>query len=244
MHNESLQLRYELFSNHHDVVQEREDSYLREIEVLLLNDESDRALQSLTEHTFLRQEGVEHLHDLFVDAQLLKGLEFLQEGETEKALEHFLLADTYPPNQMIGRLSDYPKEAQIYYYSGLAFLELNQSGKAKSFFKKAADIPVGTSEFLYYRSLAQNELGFQKESRESYEKLIKTGEEALEMVGEADYFAKFGEKAGVDERRANAYYHMALGFMASGDPVKAREAFAQTLKLKNSILWANILSNQ
>jgi tetratricopeptide (TPR) repeat protein len=244
MHNESLQLRYELFSNHHDVVQEREDSYLREIEVLLLNDESDRALQSLTEHTFLRQEGVEHLHDLFVDAQLLKGLEFLQEGETEKALEHFLLADTYPPNQMIGRLSDYPKEAQIYYYSGLAFLELNQSGKAKSFFKKAADIPVGTSEFLYYRSLAQNELGFQKESRESYEKLIKTGEEALEKVGEADYFAKFGEKAGVDERRANAYYHMALGFMASGDPVKAREAFAQTLKLKNSILWANILSNQ
>lgn len=244
LNNETPTKRYDLFSTHHDVVQEREDSYLREIEVLLLNGETDSVLSRMNEHTFLRQEGVVHLHDLFVDAHLLKGWELLQSGDNQKALDHFLQADTYPPNQMIGRISGYRKEAQIYYLTGLACLELKQKSKAKSFFRKAADTPVGTSEFLYYRALAQHELGLQEESTKSSDELVKAGQEALERAGEADYFAKFGEKARAEERRANAYYYMALGYRASGEDQKAQESFLQALKLKNSILWANIFSDQ
>ena len=64
------------------------------------------------------------------------------------------------------------------------------------------------------------------------------------MAGDADFFAKFGEKAGVNERKASAYYHMALGFEASGESEKAQEAFAMALSLHNSILWANVYSKQ
>ena len=244
LNNEPLKKRYDLFATHHDVVQKREDSYLREIEVLLLNGESDSVLHSMKEHTFLRQEGVVHLHDIFVDAHLLKGWELLQSGDNEKALDHFLLADTYPPNQMIGRISGYRKEAQIYYFTGMAYQEMNSRSKAKSFFRKAADIPVGNSEFLYYRALAQHELGLQEESIRSSDELIKAGQEALERAAETDYFAKFGEKARMEERRANAYYHMALGYRASGKDQEAQESFTQALKLKNSILWARIFSDQ
>ncbi len=244
MNNEPLEKRYDLFANHHEVVKGREDSYIREIEVLLLNGESDMALTSLIEHTFLRREGVVHLHDLFVDAHLLKGREFLQSGENEQAIEQFLLADTYPTNQRIGRISGYQKEAQIYYFTGLAYQVMDQKSKAKSFFRKAVDTPVGNSEYLYYRALSQNELGRQKDAMGSSEELIKAGEEALEKAGDADFFAKFGEKAGVDVRKAGAYYHMALGYQASGDSDKAREAFAQALELRNSILWANVYSKQ
>jgi tetratricopeptide (TPR) repeat protein len=244
LNNESLEKRYDLFSTHHSVVEQREDSYLREIEVMLLNGAGDRALGSLTEHTFLRQEGVVHLHDLFADAHLLKGLELLQSGDNETALEHFLKADTYPANQMVGRISNYRKEAQIFYYTGLACLETDQKSLAEDFFRKAAEVQTGRSEFLYYRALAQNELGLRKESQASSRELIRSGQEALDQTGEKDYFAKFGEKAGVNERRANAYYLMALGYLASGDAVKAEEAFASALDLKNSNLWANILSKQ
>ena len=244
INNEALALRYALFSNNDGVVKEREDSYLREIEVLILNGESDSALNSLTEHTFLRQEGVVHLHDLFVDAQLLKGWGELQSGNAEKALEHFLLADTYPPNQRIGRITGYQKEAQIYYFTGLTYLEMQENGKAKSFFRKAADSPVGNSEYLYYKALSQKELGQENEALASSEELIQVGEAALRNVGEADFFAKFGEKAGVNARRANAHYHKALGYQAKGDSERAQEAFALALKLRNSILWANIYSTQ
>ena len=244
LNNEPLKKRYDLFATHHDVVQEREDSYLRELEVLLLNGETDNVLHSMDQHTFLRQEGVVHLHDIFVDAQLLKGWELLQSGEDEKALEHFLLADTYPPNQMIGRISGYRKEAQIYYFTGMAYLGLNKRNKAKDWFRKAADIQVGNSEFLYYKALAQHELGLREESLESSEALLKAGQEALERASEEDYFAKFGEKARMEERRANAYYHMALGYRASGKDQEAQESFIQALNLKNSILWASVFSDQ
>ncbi|MCK5066786.1 MAG: DUF5107 domain-containing protein, partial [Bacteroidales bacterium] len=73
LNNEALELRLNLFSANPGVVRERNDSYLREIEVLLLNGKYDQAISRLTDHTFLRQEGVVRLHDLFVDAHLLKG---------------------------------------------------------------------------------------------------------------------------------------------------------------------------
>ena len=244
INNEALEHRYNLFSSNDGVVKEREDSYLREIEVLILNGESERALTSLAEHTFLRQEGVVKLHDLFVDAHLLKGWEDLQSGDAEKALEHFLLADTYPANQRIGRISGYKKEAQIHYFTGLAYQEMNENNLAKSFFKKAVDTPVENSEYIYYKALSQNELGQVREAMVSSGELIRAGEEALEKAGDADFFAKFGEKAGVETRKASAYYHMALGYRASGDHEKAQETFAQALGLRNSILWANVYNSQ
>ena len=78
------------------------------------------------------------------------------------ALQHFLQADTYPPNQRIGRITGYQKEAQIFYFTGLAYLEMNENSQAKSFFKKAVDSPVGNSEYLYYKALSQVELGQEK----------------------------------------------------------------------------------
>lgn len=244
LNNKSLELRYDLFSSNNGVVKERQDSYLREIEVLLLNGKTDTVLSSLMGHTFLRQEGVVSLHDLFVDAQLLKGMELLQAGAPEQALGHFLLANTYPQNQQIGRITSYHKEAQIFYFTGLAYLEMDQKSEAKSYFRKAVDTPTGNSEYLYYHALSQQELGQENEAMASSALLIKRGKEALENVDELDFFAKFGEKAGVDARKASAYYLMALGYRASGDNDKAQENFARALELRNSILWANVYSDQ
>jgi tetratricopeptide (TPR) repeat protein len=244
LNNESLEKRYELFADNLDVIKEREDSYLREIEVLLLNGAYDTALENLSEHDFIRQEGVVRMHDLFVDAQLLKGRDFLQSGEYRMSLAHFLLADTYPRNQGIGRLSNYQKEAQIFYFTGLAHQGLEDINTAKSFFRKAAGIPVGNSEYLYYRALAQQELGQDEEAMASAQQLIQAGGEALEKARATDFFAKFGEKEGLDSRKAAAHYLMALGYHASGDNEKAQEAFYQALELRNSILWAQIYSKQ
>ncbi len=244
MNNEALELRYALLANNHEALKGRDDAYLREIEVLILNGECDTALSYLNEHTFIRQEGMVGLHDLYVDAQLLKGREYLQSGTFDKALEHFLLADSYPANQRIGRISNYQKEAQIFYFTGLAYLGMDDKGQAKSFFRKAVDIQVGQSEYLYYKAMSQIELGYHEDAAATAEKLVQAGSIALEKAGDTDFFAKFGEKAGMDVRKASAYYHMALGYQASGNTEQAQEAFDSALALRNSILWANIYSKQ
>jgi len=240
MNNQDPIQRLELFASHPGVVRERNDSYLREIEVLLLNGRYDTAISRLTDHTFLRQEGVVRLHDYFVDAHLLKGRELLQQGEADKALEHFLLADTYPENQNIGRISNYSKEAQIYYFTGRACLANQEEHKARSYFQKALEVPVGRSEYLYYRALSQKELGLDEEALESSASLLDLGEEALGKAGETDFFAKFGERARRDQRLAEAHYLMALGYAAEGQREKARKAFGDALSLHNSLLWAHI----
>lgn len=238
MHNQALEDRLRLFASHPGVVRERNDSYLREIEVLLLNGRYDTAISRLTDHTFLRQEGVVRLHDYFVDAHLLKGRELLESGQAEEALEHFRLADTYPANQNIGRISDYPKEAQIYYFTGLAYEKLNQPETAQEFYRKASAHETGNTEYLYYQSLAQGALGSVSEAERSSQKLLQIAQDALQREGEADFFAKFGERSSQAERRALAYYQLALAYQASGQPDLAQEYFGESLKLKNSNLWA------
>ena len=241
--NESLEKRYELLTSNHEVVRYRDDSYVREIEVLLLNGQYDQVIFYLADHTFQRQEGVVNLHDLFVDAHLLKGRELLKDKKFEKALDHFLLADTYPENHMIGRIPGYGKEAQIYYYTALAYQGLNKSSNARELFVKAANVQVGDSEYLYFQALANRESGEESAANASIDRLLKSGRDALSNAGEADFFAKFGEGLSVNERRALAYYKLALGYMASGETGKANESLDLALKLKNSLLWARIYIN-
>jgi tetratricopeptide (TPR) repeat protein len=240
MNNENLGNRLRLFSSNPEVVKQRNDAYLREIEVLLLNGKYDSALSRLSTHTFLRQEGVVQLHDYFVDAHLLKGRELLQLGAVDEALKHFQLADSYPDNQKIGRISHYPKEAQIYYFTGMAFLANKEKKKARYYFQQAAKVQVDQSEYLYYRALSQKALGLDEEARETATALLRSGEAALEKAGESDFFAKFGEQAGGDQRTAAAYSKLALGYQSVGEAAKAREALESALALHNSLLWAKV----
>lgn len=237
--NVSLKRRHVMLSSHHDVVQLRNDSYVREIEVLLLNGYYDQAIRHLEDHTFQRQEGVVNLHDLFVDAHLLKGRELMQNNQTKEALDHFLKADSYPGNHMIGRISNYRKEAQIFYYTGQAYQHMKQDKLAQQYFTRASETAVGSSEYLFYQALAYRALGEDKKAGESIDRLVKSGRDALKREEDTDFFAKFGEGRSADERRALAYYKIALGHKASGEHEKAREVFEQVIELKNSLIWAN-----
>ncbi|MCK4745800.1 MAG: DUF5107 domain-containing protein [Bacteroidales bacterium] len=244
MNNADLKKRYHLFSAYHEVATYREDAYTREIEVLLLNGAYDRAIEYLTEHTFQRQEGVVNLHDLFVDAHLLKGRELILEEQYGESLVHFQQANTYPENHMIGRISAYRKEAQIYYYLGLAYQALNEGIRAREYFTQSISVNAGDSEYLYYQALAFKELGDAGRAEELSKKLVTIGQDELDKAGEADFFVKFGERVSVNERKASAFFNMALGYRASGQSVKASDAFEKSLELKNSLLWANVYHHQ
>jgi tetratricopeptide (TPR) repeat protein len=242
--NAELERRYEMLTPNHGTVVIRDDALLREIEVLILNREYDSAIRYLDEYTFQRQEGVVNLHDLFVDVHLLKGRELLLEALFDQALEHFLRADTYPENHMIGRIPDYSKEAKIFYLTGLAYQGMNDNESAEAFFSKAASVPVGNSEYLFDQALTFKKLGEKGKTDELSMRLLEIGQSALEDAGRADFFAKFGEGETLSERKALAHYFMALGYLGSGQKGKAEEALSRALELKNSLLWAGIYMDQ
>jgi tetratricopeptide (TPR) repeat protein len=126
----------------------------------------------------------------------------------------------------------------------MAYLGLDDRVNARTSFKRAVDTPVGQSEYLYYKARSQQELGQEEEAQATAQQLIEAGQHALETAREADFFAKFGEKAGVDARKAAAYYNIALGYQASGEDENSQEAFNQALQLKNSILWASVYAGE
>ncbi|MQY78326.1 MAG: DUF5107 domain-containing protein, partial [Bacteroidetes bacterium] len=114
---EPIETRLELLTENHEHVNELQGALMREIMVLVLAGEYDRAIELMDGRMFYRQEDVNLLHDIHVDAHLLKGKQFLEAGNPEAALKEFLIADTYPENQMIERSINYEVNLRIYFYT-------------------------------------------------------------------------------------------------------------------------------
>ena len=72
------------------------------------------ALAILTTRRFHVWEGAAALHQPFVDACLLRGLEKLASGDNAEALRDFQLADTYPENLQAGRPGDAGQGPNLY----------------------------------------------------------------------------------------------------------------------------------
>ena len=61
---------------------------------------------------------------------------------------------------------------------------------------------------------------------------------------EEDFFAKFGEKQTADDKKADAYYLVGLGFMGQGENLSAQKEFAEAVKLNLNHIWAAALLSQ
>ena len=80
--------RLEMLVQNHRTTVKRYDSFVREIRMLIINGEYDRAISYLTTHFFSRQEGVNDLHDIYADACLLAGEKMMGEKNYPKAYSY------------------------------------------------------------------------------------------------------------------------------------------------------------
>lgn len=236
--------RLELLNSNHEVVKNRDDVLIREIELLLLNKNYDTALKYLEENVFQRQEGEVSLHDLHVDAHLLKGLEFLKKRQVEQALKYFQKADHYPENHKIGRRNNYDRDAQIFYLTGKALMEAGKKSSAKASFEKAAHMEVGNSAMLYYQAKSLEALGDKSEAQNTFRKLGYLGDQMLKNLNQSDFFAKFGEQNTVRENKANAHYLQGLARLGLGKVNEAEELFRSSASMNNSEIWTNVNLHQ
>lgn len=237
--NASPEKRLATLTKNHAHVAQREDALSREIAVLVLNGQYDRAIQYLNEYFFHIMEGSRDFHDIHVDAHLLRGLERLDANRKKEALADFLAADEYPENHQIGRDPDYERNAQIYYYTGLAYEKMRKK-PAREYFEKAVDQKLNNSEYQYYQGLALQKLGREAEAKTVFEEVRQLGEERLKRIDEVDYFAKFGAGPSREKRLARAHFTRALGLLGLGQEGAAREALKKAAGMDQSLIWAKI----
>jgi tetratricopeptide (TPR) repeat protein len=233
--------RLALLEKHHATVIKRNDSFLREIMAMVLAGRHDEAIEFLANHHFHVREGGGEIHDVYVDAHLLRGLTRLQQGDPKKALVAFMAASEYPENLSVGRPKNDRRAPQVAYYIGRAYERLADTDQAEQSYAKAAD-QKNTSrwpEARFYQALALRRLGRADEARRIFDELIRTGNERLARGEATDFFAKFGEQQTRQAQQASAHYILGLGHFGKGESDAARKEFETAAKLNVSHVWAS-----
>lgn len=238
--NIAIDRRLALFEEHHETVARRNDSFLREIKVLVLGRRYDQALNYLANNHFHVWEGGGEIHDVYVDACLLRGLHHLKNGKPNEALVDFHAASEYPENLSVGRPKNDRRAPQVAYYIGTAYEALSDAGKATEFFKKAAQ-QRGTTRWpqtRFYQGLSLVNLNQKDSAEEIFDDLIKTGRQRLSERRAGDFFAKFGESQTLEARNASAHYTLGLGYLGKGQNEAAKTEFEKAVDLDVSHVWA------
>ena len=234
-----IKKRLDLLESHHEYVKKRNDALLREILVLITAGKYDKAIEYMNGHYFHRQEGTSTLHNLHVDAHLLRGLVKLNNGQYEAALADFWGAYEYPDNHQIGRNPDYVRNPQIYYLFGLAHKMLNDQLESEKYLAKAVSQNIGQSWYVFYQGLSFQMLNESKKAQDIFDELLDRGKEQLHETVKIDFFAKFGEEVTKRKIEASAHFIIGLGYFGKKLNSQAQQEFEKAVELNGNHIWAN-----
>ena len=238
--NVSPQKRLALLEQNHKTVVKRNDSFLREITVLVLVGRYDEAIDFLAKNHFYVREGGGEIHDVYVDAHLLRGLQHLDNNKPDEALKDFLAGSEYPENLSVGRPKNDRRAPQVAYYIGAAYEVLGNTEKAGQFYQKAADQKNTKQwpETRFYQALSLDKLGQKDQPDKIYEELIDDAKARIAQKAEIDVFAKFGEQETEQARKADAHYALGLGYLGKGLRDQAAAELETAAQLNLSHAWA------
>jgi tetratricopeptide (TPR) repeat protein len=240
MGNARLQKRLALLQENHQTVVKRNDSFLREIMLLVLVGRYDEAISFLADNNFHVREGGGEIHDVYVDGHLLRGLLHRKDSRLKEALDDFRAASEYPENLSVGRPKNDRRAPQVAYYTGTAYEASGDSERATEFYKKAAS-QKGTSQWpetRFYQGLSLAKLGQEDAANGVFDEMIEAGKGRLSQKIEVDLFAKFGEQQSAEAQKASAHYILGLGYLGKGRHGTARSEFEKTVELDVSHVWA------
>ncbi len=234
----SPEKRLALLEENHETVLQRDDALSREILLLVQLGKLDRAIHLLATHHFHVWEGGGQIHNVYVDAHLLKGYAHLTTGRSDEVLRSFLAALEYPENLEVGRPSSGGRAAQVYYFIGMAYEARGDSEKARKYYEDLVAMPYGLSEMSCYQGLAFQKLGQEKKASQIFEDLADLGEKRLQDAASLDFFAKFGERQSAIRRRSQAHYLLGLSHLGRENKEEARAQFKKALELNINHIWA------
>ena len=239
MTNTSIEKRAKLFESKNEIVKQRDDAFVREIIVLNLAGQSDKAVDYLSKSNFHFREGSSSVRDITVDAHLLLGKKYLVGKKPDLALEQFLASVATPENSKTAIDGADIRSPQINFYIGLAYEALGKNESAKSYFLLSSGQSLRDNNYArYYQGLSLIKTGNKAKAFEYFNTLISNGDKQLKSGSDVDYFAKFGEREAENVRLSNAYLLKGLGYKGLGNKAAANENLKKAVELSASNLWA------
>jgi tetratricopeptide (TPR) repeat protein len=241
MNNTPIEKRAKLFELSNEIVKQRDDSFVREIIVLNLAGESEKAVEYLNKSNFHFREGSSRVRDITVDAHILLGKKYLEEKKYQQALEQFLSTIETADNSQSARRTSDMRSPQINYYVGIAYEALGKKAQAKSCFTLSTDQSLREANYIrYYQGLSYLKLGNKEKAFAYFNALIEQGNKRINQGSEIDFFAKFGERETENVQLSNAYLLKGLGHKGLGDNNAAKENLKKAVELSASNLYANV----
>ena len=224
------QKRLASLEKNHETVRTRDDSLLREIGLKVMVGQYDQAIGLLENRHFHLWEGgddeLSNVHELNVDAHLLRGQESFRARKYQEALKDFEAALDYPDRFEMGRPYRGGREPQIYYLIGTAYEALGNAAQAKESYRKSLEMKLGRGDsrqpLLYFQGLSCRRLGQAAKAAQIFDDLIRNGQQRLRGQS-ADFFAKFGGARSESAEKAQAHYLTGLGYLGKGLTVQARQ---------------------
>jgi len=232
--------RLALLEKNQATIAQYDDPLAREIVLLVQLGHYDKAIELLKGHHFHVWEGGGMIHEVYVNAHLLRGEDHLSAKRHGEALKDFEAALEYPENLEVGRPARDARALEIYYLVGAAQEALGHTSRAKQFYEKSVAELYGRSEIGYYQGLALRKLGRDGEATELFDGLVSHGKERLAASPGLDFFAKFGERQSERSRLAEAHYLTGLGHLGKGQKEEAKVEFEQTLTLNPNHAWVKM----
>ena len=158
--NTSPQKRYALFESNSSIATKRSDAMMQEAKVYMLLGRYDQAIELLKNHQFNNWEGYGDIHDVYMDAYLLRGEGKFKAGKYQEALKDYEASLEYPDNLEVGRPYHETRLPQVDYLMGLTNEKLGNTAKSRELFQKAtadrwSEEKSQQPEMLYYQGLAQ-----------------------------------------------------------------------------------------
>lgn len=197
------------------IVNIREDAPKYQAAIYVILGEYDQALRLIHSRRWhsWEWEGDIGNHTIYAISYIKRGKMYLQQKKYQKALKDFQKALEWPLFLGVGR---YPEISNnmINYYIGLCYEGMRQTEKAREYLARAANQKMhDVSIAVYYRGLALEKLGRNKEAQKLFQLLAKTADEWIDKKHDLPvaYFLKSaGLKAFGEQEQAGIYRHKAL----------------------------------
>lgn len=242
MSNAPTDVRLRLFDGKNDVVKKRDDAFIRQLEVLTLAGQPDKAVDYLKGVEFAYREGSSRVREIIIDAQLMLGHNYFNQQDYEKALSHFLEARI--PDEEAGSARWGNRDWQVEYYIGRAYEAIGKTAEAKAAYSKfAGHQPNRISVMDYYRGMAMMKAGERTKAKKIFEAMVAEAEKQLlaEPVLEAGVI--FGAREAGNSRRSRYLTMKGLGNKGLGKIETAKKDLKSAVELSHGNLWARVEVN-
>ncbi|MCF8225482.1 MAG: DUF5107 domain-containing protein [Bacteroidales bacterium] len=244
---ENPETRLKLLQQHHDVISNNHvsDALSREIMLLVQLNRYEEALSIMEANNFKQWEGVSKAYNSYVDAHLFLGREQMLAGNFKEALNHMSAAGEFPDYMMVAKPYRGGRSGQVHYYTGMVYDAMGKKKQATEQYQLCVGerLNPGLNENHYFRAEGLRNLGFEQEATEIFEGLIALGKSRLEST-QADFFAKFGERETAADKKADARFLMALGYLGKADQKAALQELSRAVELNSNHIWAAAMLNE